>query len=160
MRGRLISQLLMTFHPQRVTSVGLCEMQGSALQLSLLLPAVLSTLLHCRRRRKTTFSFAVLAVPPVALQGCFPGADASKVSSRAKARGASQCGTLGSGNHYVEVQVTPTLKYCFACDSLLSPPVRFAHQPQTAQQLATARTMVLPILLVTKACVQTALSFG
>lgn len=39
------------------------------------------------------------------LQGCFPGADASKVSSRAKARGAAQCGTLGSGNHYVEVQV-------------------------------------------------------
>lgn len=42
----------------------------------------------------------------VPLQGCFPGADASKVSSRAKARGASQCGTLGSGNHYVEVQVS------------------------------------------------------
>lgn len=40
------------------------------------------------------------------LQGSFPGADASKVSSRAKARGASQCGTLGSGNHYVEVQVS------------------------------------------------------
>eukprot|EP00775_Hariotina_reticulata_P006207 gene6207-6443_t len=38
-------------------------------------------------------------------QGSFPGADASKVSSRAKARGVSQCGTLGSGNHYVEVQV-------------------------------------------------------
>ncbi|WIA31617.1 hypothetical protein OEZ86_002502 [Tetradesmus obliquus] len=37
--------------------------------------------------------------------GCFPGADASKVSPCAKARGAAQCGTLGSGNHYVEVQV-------------------------------------------------------
>lgn len=30
------------------------------------------------------------------------------MSSRAKARGASQCGTLGSGNHYVEVQVRRT----------------------------------------------------
>jgi tRNA-splicing ligase RtcB len=39
-----------------------------------------------------------------AAQGCFPGADPSKVSSRAKARGTSQCGTLGSGKRYVEVQ--------------------------------------------------------
>lgn len=28
-----------------------------------------------------------------------------QVSDRAKARGAAQCGTLGSGNHYCEVQV-------------------------------------------------------
>jgi tRNA-splicing ligase RtcB len=32
-------------------------------------------------------------------------ADASKVSARAKKRGLPQMGTLGSGNHYVEVQV-------------------------------------------------------
>jgi len=32
------------------------------------------------------------------------GADASKVSQRAKTRGGPQLGTLGSGNHYVEVQ--------------------------------------------------------
>ena len=33
------------------------------------------------------------------------GADASKVSDRAKKRGAPQVGTLGSGNHYIEVEV-------------------------------------------------------
>jgi len=32
-------------------------------------------------------------------------ADASKVSDRAKKRGAPQVGTLGSGNHYIEVEV-------------------------------------------------------
>ena len=37
--------------------------------------------------------------------GCFPGARAAAVSSRAKTRGQNQCGTLGSGNHYCEVQV-------------------------------------------------------
>jgi tRNA-splicing ligase RtcB len=37
--------------------------------------------------------------------GCTPGADASKVSERAIDRGFSQIGTLGSGNHYLELQV-------------------------------------------------------
>jgi tRNA-splicing ligase RtcB len=37
--------------------------------------------------------------------GCVPGADASKVSERAVERGSSQVGTLGSGNHYLEIQV-------------------------------------------------------
>lgn len=36
--------------------------------------------------------------------GCIEGADASKVSPRAKARGRSQLGTLGSGNHFLEIQ--------------------------------------------------------
>lgn len=36
--------------------------------------------------------------------GCLPGADASKVSERAKDRGRGQLGTMGSGNHFVEVQ--------------------------------------------------------
>jgi len=36
--------------------------------------------------------------------GCTPGADASKVSERAIERGFSQIGTLGSGNHYLEIQ--------------------------------------------------------
>jgi tRNA-splicing ligase RtcB len=36
--------------------------------------------------------------------GCMPGADASKVSDRAIARGIDQVGTLGSGNHYLEIQ--------------------------------------------------------
>jgi len=36
--------------------------------------------------------------------GVVPDADPSLVSDRAKARGVQQIGTLGSGNHYVEVQ--------------------------------------------------------
>ena len=35
----------------------------------------------------------------------FPGADASKISVRAIERGFDQIGTLGSGNHYCEMQV-------------------------------------------------------
>ena len=38
-------------------------------------------------------------------QGCFKGAKASKVSTRAVERGFDQVGTLGSGNHYCEIQV-------------------------------------------------------
>ena len=37
--------------------------------------------------------------------GCMAGADASAVSERAKARGEDQLGTLGSGNHFVELGV-------------------------------------------------------
>lgn len=37
--------------------------------------------------------------------GCLSGADASRVSERAKKRGADQLGTLGGGNHFLEVQV-------------------------------------------------------
>lgn len=37
--------------------------------------------------------------------GCLAGADPNMVSVRAKERGADQLGTLGSGNHFVEVQV-------------------------------------------------------
>jgi tRNA-splicing ligase RtcB (3'-phosphate/5'-hydroxy nucleic acid ligase) len=37
--------------------------------------------------------------------GCFRGADASKVSARAVERGLDQVGTLGSGNHFCELQV-------------------------------------------------------
>lgn len=36
--------------------------------------------------------------------GCIPGADPSAVSNRAKERGHDQVGTLGSGNHFVELQ--------------------------------------------------------
>jgi tRNA-splicing ligase RtcB len=36
--------------------------------------------------------------------GAMDGADASRVSDRAKQRGRSQIGTLGSGNHFLEVQ--------------------------------------------------------
>ncbi len=37
--------------------------------------------------------------------GAFPGADSSKVSKKAIERGFNQIGTLGSGNHYCEIQV-------------------------------------------------------
>lgn len=37
--------------------------------------------------------------------GCTAGADAAKVSSKAVERGFKQIGTLGSGNHYLEIQV-------------------------------------------------------
>jgi tRNA-splicing ligase RtcB len=38
-------------------------------------------------------------------QGCMKGADASKVSNEAKKRGAPQLGTLGAGNHFLEIQI-------------------------------------------------------
>ena len=38
-------------------------------------------------------------------RGCLDGADPGAVSDRALQRGVNQCGTLGSGNHFVEVQV-------------------------------------------------------
>jgi tRNA-splicing ligase RtcB (3'-phosphate/5'-hydroxy nucleic acid ligase) len=38
-------------------------------------------------------------------RGCLSGADASAVSPRAIERGYQQIGTLGSGNHYLEIQV-------------------------------------------------------
>jgi tRNA-splicing ligase RtcB (3'-phosphate/5'-hydroxy nucleic acid ligase) len=39
--------------------------------------------------------------------GCLPGADPDQVSRRAMSRGRDQLGTLGSGNHYLEIQVVP-----------------------------------------------------
>jgi tRNA-splicing ligase RtcB len=36
--------------------------------------------------------------------GCLPGADPEAVSQRARERGAGQLGTMGSGNHFVELQ--------------------------------------------------------
>ncbi len=36
--------------------------------------------------------------------GCLPGADPTAVSGRAKERGHQQLGTLGSGNHFLEIQ--------------------------------------------------------
>ena len=38
-------------------------------------------------------------------EGCLRGADPAEVSTRAMERGYDQCGTLGSGNHFLEVQV-------------------------------------------------------
>ena len=36
-------------------------------------------------------------------RGCLSGADASRVSDKAKARGRDQLGTIGAGNHFVEI---------------------------------------------------------
>lgn len=38
-------------------------------------------------------------------EGCLEGADPELVSDRALERGAGQCGTLGAGNHFLELQV-------------------------------------------------------
>jgi tRNA-splicing ligase RtcB len=38
-------------------------------------------------------------------EGCLEGANPDFVSDRAFARGEEQCGTLGSGNHFLEIQV-------------------------------------------------------
>src|SRR4051812_47052605 len=37
-------------------------------------------------------------------RGCMPGADPSEVSERARQRGGEEVGTLGSGNHFLELQ--------------------------------------------------------
>src|ERR671934_111895 len=37
-------------------------------------------------------------------EGCLEGADPEKVSARARERGADQLGTVGSGNHFIELQ--------------------------------------------------------
>ena len=42
-------------------------------------------------------------------RGCLAGAEPDKVSERAIQRGAEQCGTLGSGNHFLEVQVVEAI---------------------------------------------------
>ena len=38
-------------------------------------------------------------------KGCLAGADATRVSPRAKERGKGQVGTLGAGNHFIEIDV-------------------------------------------------------
>jgi tRNA-splicing ligase RtcB len=42
-------------------------------------------------------------------RGCLAGADAASVSDRAKTRGHDQLGTLGGGNHFLEVQVVESI---------------------------------------------------
>jgi tRNA-splicing ligase RtcB len=42
--------------------------------------------------------------------GCIGGADPDRVSDRAYARGTDQCGTLGSGNHFLEVDVVDRIE--------------------------------------------------
>lgn len=42
-------------------------------------------------------------------EGCIAGAEARLVSARARARGKKQLGTLGSGNHFIEVQAVESI---------------------------------------------------
>lgn len=49
--------------------------------------------------------------------GCLEGADPDAVSARAKQRGASQVGTVGSGNHFIELQVVEEVLFPDAAES-------------------------------------------
>jgi tRNA-splicing ligase RtcB len=60
--------------------------------------------------------------------GALPGADPAKVSEKAKRRGHDQLGTIGSGNHFVEVQVVDEV---------------FAPDAATAYALAVGQLTVL-----------------
>jgi len=51
-------------------------------------------------------------------RGAIAGADPSVISERAYERGKAQSGTLGSGNHFLEVQVIDQLYDRAACDAL------------------------------------------
>ena len=50
--------------------------------------------------------------------GCLAGADAGKVSARARERGRGQVGTLGAGNHFIEVDVVDRVQDEFAAQRL------------------------------------------
>jgi tRNA-splicing ligase RtcB len=64
--------------------------------------------------------------------GCLPGADPDVVSARAVARGREQLGTLGSGNHYLEIQVVPP-------DGL--------HDPEVARAFGLERPGQIAVML-------------
>jgi tRNA-splicing ligase RtcB len=51
-------------------------------------------------------------------RGCLDGADPSKISDRATKRGTPQAGTLGSGNHFLEVQVVKEIFDANIADTL------------------------------------------
>lgn len=50
--------------------------------------------------------------------GTLPGADAGKVSDRAKERGGPQLGSLGAGNHFLEVQVVEEIRHSAAAEAM------------------------------------------
>ncbi len=61
-------------------------------------------------------------------QGCIDGADAGKVSERAKKRGNDQVGTLGAGNHFIEVDVVDEIFDEIAAERMGLAPGRLAVQ--------------------------------
>jgi tRNA-splicing ligase RtcB len=60
--------------------------------------------------------------------GCIEGADSTKVSPRAKKRGAKQVGTLGAGNHFIEVDVVDQVFDTAAGDRMGLSPGRIVVQ--------------------------------
>lgn len=50
--------------------------------------------------------------------GCIEGADPARISSRARERGLGQAGTLGSGNHFIEVDVVEEVFQPEAADAM------------------------------------------
>ncbi|MDY6914633.1 MAG: RtcB family protein [Planctomycetota bacterium] len=50
--------------------------------------------------------------------GCLAGAEPEAVSPQAMKRGANQCGTLGAGNHFGEVQVVETIYDAAAAEAM------------------------------------------
>jgi tRNA-splicing ligase RtcB len=50
--------------------------------------------------------------------GCLDGADPNEVSGRAKERGRSQLGSLGAGNHFIEVDVVDQVFEANAANTL------------------------------------------
>jgi tRNA-splicing ligase RtcB len=61
-------------------------------------------------------------------RGCVDGADAAKVSDRAKKRGSTQVGTLGAGNHFIEVDVVDEVFDETAADRMGLSPGRIVVQ--------------------------------
>ena len=57
------------------------------------------------RRTRSSWVTAPRPTSTPSSRGALPGADASRVSGYARKRGMDQLGTLGSGNHFLEVQV-------------------------------------------------------
>jgi len=65
-------------------------------------------------------------------RGSWRLADSSKVSSRAKRRGAEQLGTLGSGNHFLEIQVVDKI-----FDARLAKDMGITHEGQVMVMIHT-----------------------
>ncbi len=61
-------------------------------------------------------------------RGCIEGADAGKISERAKKRGNDQIGTLGAGNHFIEVDLVEEVFDQTAGDRMGLAPGRIAVQ--------------------------------
>jgi tRNA-splicing ligase RtcB len=60
--------------------------------------------------------------------GCMSGADPAKVSKSAKERGLGQVGTLGSGNHFAEIDEVTEISHPEAAKAYVCGPVRLLMQ--------------------------------